>query len=262
VPLAGYGNAAKQARQPSRSIFVAYLLAIALAEYVTTALDARWGLVLHGALIPDDRRRALLWALAIAPLLRIVSLSLPLGGVPIVYWYAAVSLPVLAAVAATARALEYAPRDLGLVRGASSALVALGCIVVGFALGLVEYRILAPAPLAGSPSLADVWVPAAILAVSTGFEEELVFRGLLQRAATEALGPVSGVAYATAVFATLHIGYLSVTDLAFVFVVGLLLGVLARRTRSLLAPTLLHAGINVSLFLVAPFLLTAAAMRV
>lgn len=271
-PRADGFDAPDRACHPPRSCFIVYLLAIAFADLVTAALNARAGLALqgtllaallvHGALVEDHARRALLWSLATAPLIRLVSLALPLGGIPVIYWYAAVSLPVLAAVGTTSRALGYTPRELGLALGRTSALGALACVAVGAALGFVEYAILAPAPLAEGPSLAGALLPAAILTISTGFEEELVFRGLLQRAATGALGPVRGVAYATAVFASLHIGYLSIPDFAFVFVVGLLLAALASRTRSLLAPTLLHAAINVTLFLAAPFLLTAVAVRV
>lgn len=270
-PSGRHGLATATPRVAARATFPAYLLALVLAEYVTAALDARMGLalhgallgalLLHGALVRDERCRALLWSLALAPLIRLLSLSLPLGGLPVVYWYAAVSVPVLAAAGATARALGYAPRDVGLACTCTPPVVALVCVAAGVGLGLAEFRILAPSPLVRSLTLVDAWLPAAILIVSTGFEEELVFRGVMQRAATEALGPVRGVLYTTAVFASLHIGYLSYADLAFVFVVGLALAALAWRTRSLLAPTLVHACINVSLFLVAPFLLTAGALR-
>lgn len=242
-----------------------YLAGVALAELLTAAVEPRLGLPLHallllallghGALVAEGPRRALLWALALAPLIRILSLSLPVASFPLVYWYAIISLPVFAAAFAAARTLGYSRRDLGLVLQPRDLPLALGMLLLGGGLGVVEYVILRPQPLARSLALDQLWLPALILTISTGLEKELVFRGLLQRAAQEGLGPVRGLLYVTALFASLHIGYLSLADLGFVFVVGLLFAVLAWRTGSILAATAGHASVNVSLFLLVPFLL-------
>jgi membrane protease YdiL (CAAX protease family) len=50
----------------------------------------------------------------------------------------------------------------------------------------------------------------------------------------------------------LHIGYWSILDLVFVFVVGHAFAIVARWTGSLFAPTLGHAAVNVSMFLFWP----------
>jgi hypothetical protein len=94
-------------------------------------------------------------------------------------------------------------------------------------------------------------VPILILMFSTGFIEELIFRGMMQRAATEALGRF-GLPYVAALFAVLHVGYLSVLDVVFVLIVGLFFGWVAARTHSIVGVTLSHGLTNIVLFLVMP----------
>jgi LysM repeat protein len=81
----------------------------------------------------------------------------------------------------------------------------------------------------------------------------------MQSASRQALGKAS-ILYVAVVFAVLHLGYKSVSDVAFVFAVGLLFGWLVARTRSLLGVTLAHGVTNITLYLVVPFLGIAAAV--
>jgi membrane protease YdiL (CAAX protease family) len=60
--------------------------------------------------------------------------------------------------------------------------------------------------------------------------------------------------YVNAVFAVLHIGYLSILDVVFVFLVGLLFSLFALRTKSIVGVTIAHGAVNISLFLLLPFL--------
>ena len=96
-------------------------------------------------------------------------------------------------------------------------------------------------------------VASVILMVSTGFAEELIFRGVIQRASIQALGRF-GLLYVAILFAVLHIGYGSIPDLILVFTVALLFGWVAEATWSLLGVTLAHGLTNIVLFLVMPFL--------
>ncbi len=101
-----------------------YLAVIAMAEWTTVAANAAGGLTLHAAILlallfhgarcRAYRERALLWALALAPLIRVLSLSLPLASFPVVYWYAIISVPAFIAIGVTGRVLGYSRQDLGL----------------------------------------------------------------------------------------------------------------------------------------------------
>jgi membrane protease YdiL (CAAX protease family) len=241
---------------------LACLVAISVAELLTTFADPRLGISIHclllatllfqSALSKRQERRALLVSLAFAPLIRILSLSLPLAGFPVLYWYLLTSVPLFAALWVAAPALGYSWPDLGLHLRGLPLQILIG--LTGLFFGAVEYHILRPAPLAPALAWNQIWWPALVLLVSTGLLEEMIFRGLQQRAAAETLGRF-GMAYVALLFAVLHIGYRSLADLLLVLGVGLFLGWVVQRTRSLVGVTLAHGLTNIMLFLVMPFLL-------
>lgn len=239
---------------------LAYLAAIALAELLTTYADARLGLALdcllllslyfHSARAGGRGERAFLVSLAFAPLIRVLSLSLPLVHFPVLYWYLITSVPLFVSVLVAAKVLSYTWQELGLHLRGWPLQVVIG--FSGVAFGAVEYYILRPDPLIPALEWGYVWWPALILLLSTGLLEEMIFRGLLQRAASEALGRW-GVFYVAVLFCVLHIGYRSLIDVLFVLGVGLFLGLVVQRTGSLLGASLSHGLTNVVLFLVMPF---------
>jgi len=239
---------------------------VAAAELATTFADARWGLTMHIALLAallvhtslasGQSSQRLFLALALAPLIRILSLTMPLEDIDLVYWYAIVGGPLLLTAAIVAANLKLTRQDLGLTL---RALPVQGLIALsGLGFGVAEYFILRPEPLINELTWRSATLPALILLVGTGFNEEFVFRGVMQSACRQTLGKLS-ILYVAVVFAILHLGYKSVTDVAFVFAVGLLFGWLVARTRSLLGVTLSHGITNIALYLVVPFLGIAAA---
>ncbi len=238
-----------------------FLAWLTLAELISSVSEPRVGLLLHAGLLValiyyasrdlQDPLRRLLLTLAFAPLIRLLSFSLPLASFPQITWYFIVSLPLFVAAWLVYRILGYARADIGLRIGSLPIQLLVG--LTGLTFGYVEYRILAPAPLAASPSWQDLVLPALILLISTGFLEELIFRGLMQRAGVQALGR-AGLVYVSIVFAVLHMGYQSLLDVVFVFVVALFFAWIVAKTNSLLGVTLAHGLTNIMLFLVMPYL--------
>jgi uncharacterized protein len=237
-----------------------YLLLLAVAEILVSFAPPVTGMIAHALLLisllahaaysADAPCRALLLSLCIAPLIRLLSLGLPLVGLPQMSWYFVVSVPLFISCGMLIHLLRYSRADLGLRWGR---LGPQGLVVLfGLLLGVIEYAILRPAPLIAALSLQQLLIPALILLVCTGFCEELIFRGVMQRAAYAPLGRWA-IIYVAAVFAVLHIGYRSLADLLFVFVVGVVFGLIVQRTGSLLGVTLAHGLTNIMLFLVMPF---------
>ena len=266
-PLPVFGALAVRVRAvPIMPILaVLYVILIAVAELLTVLTDARWGLALHigiltalivqASLVLDQPYHKLLLALALAPLIRILSLSMPLQDLDLMYWYAVVGAPMMLTALVVARTLGLSWRNLGLTLGFTKRSLRIQAAVVtaGLAFGVAEYFILKPEPLIDEFSWSAFWLPALILMVGTGFNEELVFRGVMQSAASDALGK-SAILYVTVVFAVLHLGYKSAVDVAFVFAVGLMFGLVVAKTRTLLGVTLSHGITNIALYLVVPFL--------
>ena len=240
---------------------VVYVILIAVAELLTVMGDARWGLTLHiailtallvqASLVTEQAYQKLLLALALAPLIRILSLSMPLEDIDLVYWYAIVGVPLMLTALVVARTLGLSWRNLGFTL--RSLRIQALVVAAGLAFGVAEYFILKPKPLIDEFSWGAFWLPALILLIGTGFNEELVFRGVMQSASGDALGKWA-ILYVTVVFAVLHLGYKSVVDVAFVFAVGLLFGWVVAKTRSLFGVTLSHGITNIALYLVVPFL--------
>jgi membrane protease YdiL (CAAX protease family) len=193
-----------------------------------------------------------MYTLALAPLIRLVSLSTPLATFQATYWYVVIGLPLLLSAYLVWRLTGLRRERVGLSLGASWPLQTLVGLS-GLALGYLENQILKPQPLVPEFSLGQVWAPALILLVFTGFLEEFIFRGLMQAAAAPVLRRL-GVLYISLLFAVLHIGYQSAIDIVFVFLVGLYFALVVERTRSLAGVTLAHALTNIALFLIVPYL--------
>lgn len=238
-----------------------YLAAITGAEMVTAMVNPLWGvishillllgLVSHASFSASHTQRNLYLALALAPLIRLLSLSIPLTRFPQIYWYAIIAFPLLVGVFVVARRLGYSRQHVGLTLGRLP--VQLLVALTGILFGVAEFYILKPTALIDSLSWGSVLVPAFILLVGTGFAEEICFRGVMQRSAKEALGRWGWV-YIAVLFAVLHTGYLLILDVAFVLLVGLFFGWVVNKTGSLLGVTLSHGIANIVLYLIVPLL--------
>jgi len=245
-----------------RWIMVAYLSLLALAELVTTFSIPQVGVGLHALLMiviffhaSNARIKAqqrFLFTVALAPLIRILSLSMPLTGFQFYYWYAIIGLPLLLSAYLVFRLTGYRPSEVGL--SARNWPVQLFIGAMGLPLGWLEYQILKPAPLVQAWNLSEVLVIALILLVFTGFLEEFIFRGLMQRAADNIMRKY-GPYWISLLFAVLHIGYRSILDFTFVLFVGLIFAIIVKRTKSILGVTLAHGLTNICLYILVALLL-------
>ena len=236
-----------------------YLLVITIAEIVTVIIEPMWGIVchimvlvaviLHSALISRQTHQQLLLSLALVPLVRIISLSMPLVNIPQIWRYPVIYAPLLVAAVMVARILNLRAKDIGLSLGFFP--VQLVVALSGLVFGVAEYFILKPGPEIVELTWQAMWLPALIFIACTGFVEEFIFRGVMQHTALGALG-WWGIVYVSLLFAILHMGFLSWIDLAFVFAVALFFGWVVKRTGSLLGVTLAHGITNIVLYLVVP----------
>jgi membrane protease YdiL (CAAX protease family) len=253
-----------------------YLLAITVAETIVILLEPATGIVtssligiachicilivaiIDASLISKSLYARLVLSLSLIPIIRIVSLSLPLTGVSHIWQFPIIYLPLLAAAIVLIRLLDLKPKEIGINFGFVPVQLMIG--LVGIGLGIVEYLILIPESLIAELTWQTAWLPALVLLISTGFVEELIFRGILQKTAIEVFGNW-GIVYISYLFAILHIGWIgtgnpiSLLDVVFVFIVALFFGWIVKKTGSLLGVTLAHGITNIVLFIIAPFYL-------
>lgn len=250
-------------RKVSLRILLVYLTLITLAEALTTLFNPVMGLVahglllvallIHGSMFAEQAGQKMLFSLALAPLIRLVSLSIPLQDYVFYFWYLLIGAPLFLSAFLVARYMGFRPHDIGLRLSGWPGQILIG--LMGIGLGYIEYLILRPAPLIKTFIIEQIWLPGLILIVFTGLLEEVIFRGVMQKAFVDSLGQFRGLLFVSIVFAVLHLGYHSVFDLIFVFGVGLLFGFITLRFRSILGVTMAHGLTNFCLYLVFPFLI-------
>ncbi len=171
---------------------------------------------------------------------------------PQIYRYAIIAVPLFVAVAIVMYRFNFRLNQLGFSPKRLPLQILVG--LAGIPFGIAEFYILKPIPLVDSLTWQQVVLPAIILMICTGFLEELIFRGVMQRSATEVLG-WWGWVYVAVLFAVLHVGYLSLADVGLVLIAGLFFGWVVQKTGSLMGVTLSHGITNIVLYLIAPFLI-------
>jgi uncharacterized protein len=247
-----------------------YVAAIALCEVVFAFVDTTAGVICHAALLLGllthyiaaehasatslgrDRADDALAALALVPLLRILSVTVPFEELPRIWWFAFTGIPLLVAAALTARLLGLNAAAMGIqVRTWASQLpIALS----GIPLSLSAYVLLRPDPIVGSLDAQDLILGSIILMAFTGLAEELVFRGIIQTAFVRLYGAV-GLVWSSVVFAALYAGSGSAGYVLFIGLVGLAFGWCLERTGSIAGISLAHGLLNIGLILVWPAVL-------
>jgi membrane protease YdiL (CAAX protease family) len=245
-------------------VALAYLLALIVAETLTTYFAPLAGMIIYGFILIalslqaslgfKKRGKPFLVSLAIVPLIRILNLTLPLAQFETIYWYPLIGIPLFGAVIFGARVTRLNSRAIGFRLTKQDVPVQLLIGLTGIGIGYIEYLILRPSPYISDLSWIKFWMPALILLVFTGFLDEIIFRGLLQTSATRELGRL-GILYVALVYAVLYIGSQSTLNILFVFSIAILFGVLAFHTGSLIGISLSHGLANITLYLVLPFLI-------
>jgi membrane protease YdiL (CAAX protease family) len=177
---------------------------------------------------------------------------MPIANIPQMWQYPIIYTPLLVAIIVVVRILGYKRREVGLYFKLSPVQLAVG--LSGLLFAVVEYLILKPELVISELTWQSVWLPVLIFLVFTGFVEELMFRGVLQRAAVEAFGEWWGIIYISLLFAVMHMGYKSLIDVGFVFLVALFFSWVVKKTGSLFGVTLAHGITNIGLYLILPAL--------
>ena len=247
-------------QQPRHWLWM-YLVLIATAEALITFSSSLLGLgihalliiglTLHGGLGRNVGQRQLALALVLVPLMRVLSLTLPITKLPMLAWYPAIGLPILVSMLLLVRQLQLGRNALGL--GWSMPIIQLMLMGGGLGIGAAEYIMLQPSQFV----VVFVWntfaLATLLVMLSIGVIEELIFRGLLQALALPAFGRWALV-YVSLLFAVMQIGYHSGTVLVWAFAMSLLFAYAVRWSGSTVGVAVAHGLANVTVFLIMPFL--------
>lgn len=244
----------------------AYLAAIALAELVTSHASETAGAILNAAIVVaalnhhlalsrgrDGRSAAdVLPAIALLPLLRMLSIALPLGEVSPLEQHALVGVPLIVGIVQAARVLRLERTELGLCVGSAPAqlLIALS----GIPLGIAAHLIAGPDEPIASTAPLSLLVALLVLALLSALPEELLLRGLLQPLLGRTFGPAA-VTWSAAFSTALYLGSLSAAFTVFAAAVAIGFGEAVRRTGSIAGVAAARALLVFGLLVVWPELL-------
>ena len=244
---------------------VFYLGLLTLTEVVTIHVGPVWGIagfavlvvgLMVGALrtakpsslssegvgLIERREMSLRVALLLPPLIGIASLTLPLQRFGELGRSGAVALPALVAAFATMRANGYRRHDAGVSvpRSWRRGLFNLVVATSGIGLGYLRFRTSGSGSSPSESASVAALSAAILLAVGTGFTIEFVYRGILQRAATDLFGPLPGVGYVAILSTVPIIGQRSPLDIGLIFLVAVAFGTAVQLTRSILGVSIAH----------------------
>jgi hypothetical protein len=199
----------------------------------------------------------------VVPTIRVIGLYLPILQINPVFWLPIIAIPIFISCIVIMRNQNLSLKDVGLTWGESVwPGLGLGSIplqlIIGFTgvlSGILEYFILRPDPLISQFTPILIIGAGLILLISVGLAEELLFRGIIQENAIKATDALFALIYTALVFTTMQVGWLSVPDLLFVFVLGISYGYCVIKTKSILGVSIAHGLTNILLFLVMPFLM-------
>jgi len=198
----------------------------------------------------------LLLVLTLAPMIRIMSLVLPLSNFSQIFWFVLTGVAIYLSFIVLKIQQKIKLEDCGIKLPKLKHLpIEIGIILLGVPFGLTEYYILKPDPIIQFFTLKNFLITFLIFLLSIALVEEIVFRGILQKRSIDIFGKWKGLFFVSLVFAALHIGNLSILDCFFVFLIGLLYAIIVYNTKTIIGVTISHTVVNMFLFLICPLTL-------
>lgn len=117
-------------------------------------------------------------------------------------------------------------------------------IFIGFILGVGESSIMKVTPFI--PDLSGLnLLKLIIVMLFVGIIEEIIFRSILQTKLEEIFGKLSGLILASLIFGFMNSGYGTLYEVFYAFSVGLLIGYIFQKTKSLAFIALVHSFIGI-----------------
>jgi len=211
-------------------------------------------LLVHHATSGHAAYRAILLALTLPSLTRLVSLTVTVVDLHQVLWLAMIGLPTLLATLFVLRVL---PAGLGVLLGRPSD-VPLQIVVAlsGILHGVLLYLIVRPAPLVSMTETGTLVVAVLVLVVFVAALEEIIYRGVIQSIAQEITGSrTAAVVIGSVVYACMFVSADSPLVPLTMLAIGGLFGATVAFTKSLWGVTGAHAFMIIGLLIVWPAVL-------
>lgn len=212
-------------------------------------------LSLSNLFVKDPEVQRIHQALMLLPILRLINLSMPVFFETTLYTfvfvYGCLAIPVAVIIIHQHYSLEQigiSMRNIGTYTVIS--------IPLSFVLGLGEYLTIKAEYLIPDLTFENLLRLTFIMVFFVGLIEELIFRSILQTRLEHILSINESLLITSFLFGLMHSGYGTFYEILYTSFVGLLIGLIFCKTKSLPFIVILHGFINVFLFGVLPHYLT------
>ncbi|MDW5553116.1 MAG: type II CAAX endopeptidase family protein [Methanosarcina sp.] len=210
---------------------------------------------LSNLVIKDLKVYRIYEALMLLPILRLVNLSMPVFFSTTLYAFVFVYGPLLVPLAIIVMHQRQSLDKIGITSNNLLAYVILS-IPLGFLFGLAEYMVIKPGYLIPDLSTENLLKLTIIMVFFVGLTEELIFRSFLQTRLEEAFDIRVALVITAFLFGSMHSGYGTFYEILYTSFVGLVIGFIFYKTRSLPFVAVMHGFINVFLFGFLPYYLS------
>lgn len=243
-------------RTPSKAIILVvsfYLVIVITAEIVAASGRVLAGAFLDGAIlailvnlyyfIKKSEIRRFILALGLVPLMRILSVAIPVPQSPLIFWYALIGFPLLVAALIVVRknGLPQLTQNLSTSQWFIQSLFGLTGIPLGFLAGQILSH---PASILPATTLGWIILGSIVLSLSSGFAEEVIFRGLVQNSIIEIFGSF-GLFIMGIFYTGMLLGALDPRYIIFFGLTGLLFSLWVKVSHSLWGVILAHSLLNI-----------------
>lgn len=198
----------------------------------------------HYLLDAEDTNRNQLLLLSAIPLLRILSMAMPVGLVSPLYRYPMVGIPVFTAIILIVKQTQISWKDLGVrlpeIRKSEDVWENVLITVSGIPLGIIGFYFGNPIPLVSTGTPEEVITAAIMVLFFIGALEEIVFRGLLLHTLIRSFGRM-GIVLSSAIYLLLFASSGSIGMVVLMGFVSLLYSWHALESRSIMAVTISHS---------------------
>lgn len=208
-------------------------------------------LSLSNIFIKDPRVHNIYMPLMLLPVLRLVNLSMPIFFETTLYTFIFVYSPLMIPVAAIIIHQRNSLEEIGITKKHFLAYMALS-VPLGFLMGLGEYLTIRTGSLIPDLTFVNLLKLTIVMVFFVGLVEELIFRSILQARLEQALSVPESLIITSLLFGLMHSGYGTFNEMLYTGFVGLIMGLLFYKTKSLPFVAVLHGFVNVFLFGILP----------
>jgi uncharacterized protein len=214
------------------------------------------GLCLSNIFVKDAEVNKIHQALMLLPILRLISLSMPNFFTTTLYSfifiYGLLAIPVAIIIIHQRNSLE----QIGISMKKIGTYMILS-VPLGFLLGFGEYLTIRTGYLIPDLTFGNLLQLTFIMVFFVGLVEEVIFRSILQTRLEQALSVQEALLITSFLFGLMHSGYGTFNEILYTGFVGLILGFVFYKTRSLPFVAVLHGFVNVFLFGILPHCLNS-----